>query len=103
MKIIRAQVYYVEHNGEKYRTTDGKNWEVAMGESWEPEYLEDSELSRVFSAEMHTTPVPTIAKPPNQIAQEIADEFFMPSSLLHAKLRRLIMNALEGFSRYERH
>lgn len=41
--------YFVEHAGCHYRTTDGNNWEVAMGESWEPEYHAEHELRNMFA------------------------------------------------------
>ena len=50
MKITSiATTYWVEYNGRKYRTTDGKNWECAHGESWKQERHADNELLEAFN------------------------------------------------------
>jgi len=64
-----------------------------MGESWEPEYFIGEELTATFSEIQARKPTPTL-RPVNDIAQEIADEFFMPSSSLHQKLRLLVVQAI---------
>ena len=51
MKLLGVSTtYYVEYDGEECRTSDGKGWEVAMGESWEPAYWMEDELTAAFSA-----------------------------------------------------
>jgi len=42
-------------------------------------------------------------KPPNQIASDIADQFFVVTSLSHAELRRLIILAIEAERKIARH
>jgi hypothetical protein len=44
-----AITHYVEHGGLHYRTIDGKNWEIALGESWEPAFHEQDALTKLFA------------------------------------------------------
>jgi len=89
--------YHVRYDEQEYRTSDGEYWEVRFPEAWESEYVIDKELSAAFAEKaMSGRKMSTIKKPENEIAQEIADEFFMPSSLLHRKLRVLIIRAIEN-------
>jgi hypothetical protein len=98
MKILGGSTtYYVEYDGEEYRTSDGEYWEIRYPEAWESEYGIDKKLSAAFAVKkIGSGKPPTIKKPEDEIAQEIADEFFMPSTLLHRKLSVLIIRAIEN-------
>lgn len=63
-KITTATTYYIEIQHGPYRTTDyrtsdfGSNWEVGIGESWEPCFHEESELRSAFLAFVHNETKP---------------------------------------------
>jgi len=48
-----STTYYVEYDGEEFRTTDGKFWEASYPECWESEYLLQDELTEAFAGRLN--------------------------------------------------
>jgi hypothetical protein len=52
IKFVQRQVYqmqeFTDQNGISYRTTNGRQWEERMGESWESVYC-DEELTTAYN------------------------------------------------------